>query len=39
MAGAGTNVPLAKAAADLKKYKKDSSRQIPAAELAEIHLD
>ena len=38
MAGAGTNVPLAKAAADLKKYKKDSSNS-PAAELAEIHLD
>ena len=39
MAGAGTNVPLAKAAADLKKYKKDSSRQLPPPELAEIHLD
>ena len=39
MAGAGTNAPLAKAAAELKKYQKNSSRQLPPKELADVELD
>ena len=39
MAGAGTNAPLAKAAAELKKYQKASTTQLPPPELAEIQLD
>lgn len=39
MAGAGTNAPLAKAAAELKKYQKNSSRQLPPKELADVKLD
>ena len=39
MAGAGTIAPLNKASAELKKYKANSSRQLPPAELAEIELD
>ena len=39
MAGAGTNAPLTKAAAELKKYQKASTNQLPSKELAEIQLD
>ena len=39
MAGAGTNIPFTKAAAELKKYQQASSKQLPPAELAEIQLD
>ena len=39
MAGAGTIAPLTKAAAELKKYQKNSSKKLPPAELAEIELD
>ena len=39
MAGAGTIAPLNKAAAELKKYKANSTRKLPPAELAEIELD
>lgn len=39
MAGAGTNAPFTKAAAELKKYQKASSKQLPPSELAEIQLD
>ena len=39
VAGAGTNAPVAKAAALVKKTVDSSSRQIPAKELAEIELD
>lgn len=39
MAGAGTNAPLTKAAAELKKYQKASTTQLPSPELAEIQLD
>ena len=39
MAGAGTIAPLNKASAELKKYKANSSRKLPPAELSEIKLD
>lgn len=39
MAGAGTNVPLKTAAAELKKYQKASSTQVPPEDLIEIVLD
>ena len=39
MAGAGTNIPLKEAAAELKKYKASSTKKLPAAELIEIELD
>ena len=39
MAGAGTNIPFTKAAAELKKYQQASSKQLPPAELAEIQFD
>ena len=39
MAGAGTNVSLKTASAELKKYKAASSKQIPPEDLIEIQLD
>ena len=39
VAGAGTNIPVGKAAAQVKKTVETSSKQIPPKELAEIRLD
>ena len=39
MAGAGTNIPLAKAQAELKKYVAASSKKIPDKSLEEIELN
>lgn len=39
MAGAGTNIPLNKAQAELKKYVQASTRKIPDKSLEEIELD
>ena len=38
MAGAGTNAPLTKAAAELKKYQKASTNQLPSQKLAKFNL-
>ena len=38
IAGAGTNLPLNKAAAKVKWFKSVSSKQLPPKELAEIEL-
>ncbi|MDD3340370.1 MAG: 4Fe-4S dicluster domain-containing protein [Lachnospiraceae bacterium] len=39
MAGAGTNIPLSKAQAELKKYVAASTQKIPSKELEEIELN
>ncbi|MDD7739269.1 MAG: 4Fe-4S dicluster domain-containing protein [Fusicatenibacter sp.] len=39
MAGAGTNVPLKKAQAELKKYQASSEKQLPPEDYLEIELD
>lgn len=39
VAGAGTNIPINKAAVEVKKFVKASSKQIPPKELAEIELN
>lgn len=39
MGGAGTNIPLNKAKAELKKYTKNSTQQIPSPDVLEIELE
>lgn len=39
MGGAGTNIPLNKAKASLKKYKESSSEKLPSYDVLEIELD
>ena len=39
IAGAGTNIPVAKAKKNLAGFVKNSSRAIPPKELEEIELD
>ena len=39
MAGAGTNVSVKAAAAELKKFQAASQRKIPSKDLLELHLD
>ncbi len=39
VAGAGTNIPIKNAQAELKKFKASSSKQIPPEDLIEIELD
>ncbi len=38
VAGAGVNVPVEKAAAEVKKFVKDSTQKLPQKDLYEIHL-
>ena len=39
MGGAGTNISLNKAKAELKKYKENSTEKVPSYDVLEIELD
>ena len=38
VAGAGTNIPIAKATQEVKKFVKDSTNSLPPKDLQEIQL-